>query len=187
MSKKKREPIKPSDGLSLQLTWSTSRGADTYGYNICTLRVHGERIASTCGGGYDMTGTVLGDFIQEAFQRELVAMATDHPERFAAWFDEGAKKSRHVQDEHGRSPRGSLYGATVYTRPAHPGEDNPASVVLGDNRVTRVVLDGGCGESSMRTILNALGWEWKWVGGTSRGRGDVWYTLAKLSAPVLPS
>lgn len=43
----------------LDLTWSTSKARDTYGYNITRLddSISGKRY-KTCGGGYDMIGTV---------------------------------------------------------------------------------------------------------------------------------
>lgn len=50
----------------LEFKRSTSRGRNTYGYN------NGIKVASTCGGGYDMKGTVLGDYIQQRFQAELL-------------------------------------------------------------------------------------------------------------------
>ena len=40
---------------TLKFKYTTSRGRDSYGYNICSLWVDGEKKASTCGGGYDMT------------------------------------------------------------------------------------------------------------------------------------
>ena len=63
----------PINHLSLHFIWSVSRGRDTYGYNVVTLRTgfRREKIASTCGGGYDMKGTVLADFIKFHFADEL--------------------------------------------------------------------------------------------------------------------
>ena len=57
----------------LALSWSTSRGRDTYGYNICRLdsRLRKQRYR-TCGGGYDMVGTVLGDYLENAFTPRLL-------------------------------------------------------------------------------------------------------------------
>ena len=47
----------------LEFRWTTSRARDSYGYNRCTLYAGRDKVASTCGGGYDMKGTVLGNFI----------------------------------------------------------------------------------------------------------------------------
>ena len=62
----------------LALTWSTSRGRDTYGYNIARLddTETGNRYR-TCGGGYDMTGTVFGDWLAARHQDALKALHTE--------------------------------------------------------------------------------------------------------------
>lgn len=55
----------------LRIVWGVSRGRDTYGYNTCTAYVDGNKIARCMGGGYDMTGTVLGDVMEHLFKEEL--------------------------------------------------------------------------------------------------------------------
>ena len=57
----------------LSLSWSVSKGCDTYGYNICRLddRNNGKRFRCM-GGGYDMTGTVFGEWLQHYYQPELL-------------------------------------------------------------------------------------------------------------------
>ena len=58
----------------LSLSWSTSKGRDTYGYNICRLDDRATDKRYKCmGGGYDMVGTVVADYLEEAFQDRLVA------------------------------------------------------------------------------------------------------------------
>ena len=60
----------------LALSWSVSRGRDTEGYNICRLDDRATDKRYKCmGGGYDMVGTVVGDYLQEAFQKELLSIA----------------------------------------------------------------------------------------------------------------
>ena len=77
---------------SLKLSWSVSRGRDTYGYNICRLDVqspNAERPWQTdsmryrCnGGGYDMVGTVVAEWLQTSFQDRLrVYLSTGGTER----------------------------------------------------------------------------------------------------------
>ena len=53
---------------------SVSRDQDTYGYTIYRLddRETGKRY-SCKGGGYDMLGKVFGDWLQDVYQKELVA------------------------------------------------------------------------------------------------------------------
>lgn len=57
----------------LAITWSTSRGRDTYGYNICRLDVRSTSQRYKCmGGGYDMLGTVVGQWLQGVYHRRLL-------------------------------------------------------------------------------------------------------------------
>jgi len=67
---RKTKKVKSYEAL-LQFKWTTSRGRDTYGYNISSLYVNGHKVASCNGGGYDMQGTCLGDFLSANFQDEL--------------------------------------------------------------------------------------------------------------------
>ena len=53
------------------MKWTISRGRDTYGYNICSLYVGNKKVTSCKGGGYDMKGTALGDWIAQEFQEVL--------------------------------------------------------------------------------------------------------------------
>ena len=62
--------------FNLKIRWGTSRGRDTYGYTTCSLfETQGgwanKKIASCNGGGYDMKGTVLGDWIAKRFPSRL--------------------------------------------------------------------------------------------------------------------
>ena len=59
----------------LSLSWSVSRGRETYGYNICRLEDtnKGERFR-TIGGGYDMVGTVMAEWLVKNYQTELQAL-----------------------------------------------------------------------------------------------------------------
>ena len=62
---------------TLNFKWTTSRARDSYGYNICTLKgFRGNKISSTCGGGYDMKGTVFGDMINKYFAHELKKLSS---------------------------------------------------------------------------------------------------------------
>ena len=59
----------------LSLSWSVSRGQETYGYSMCRLDSDdsGKRYR-TIGGGYDMVGTVLGDWLTAEHQDKLQAL-----------------------------------------------------------------------------------------------------------------
>lgn len=57
----------------LMLSWAVSKGSNTLGYNICRLddRNNGRRFR-TIGGGYDMVGTVFGNWLEHNYQPELL-------------------------------------------------------------------------------------------------------------------
>jgi len=55
----------------LELKWTTSRARDTYGYNVVTLRTEDGQKFRASGGGYDMTGTVFGDWLAHNYADKL--------------------------------------------------------------------------------------------------------------------
>ena len=57
---------------------SVSHGRDTYGYNICSLWINGKKCATCKGGGYDMKGKCLADWIQSNFQNELKTLHANY-------------------------------------------------------------------------------------------------------------
>ena len=108
----------------LVLSWSVSKGRDTYGYNICRLddRNNGKRYR-TMGGGYDMIGTVFGDWLETCYQEELMQIK-DQSDRFY--------NERHYLNDN--SEKGTFYGMTY-------------------NKVKDCVsLDGACGIESIIRI-----------------------------------
>lgn len=58
----------------LKIKWSVSRGQNSYGYNICSLWKNGEKVTSTNGGGYDMVGTVLANYLVANYQDRLLKL-----------------------------------------------------------------------------------------------------------------
>lgn len=136
----------------LVLSWSVSKGRDTYGYNICRLddRNNGKRYR-TIGGGYDMIGTVFGEWLQENYQEKLQAIKA---------------RSHYITDENGTgsNPRpDSLYGMRWKT----------------DNTVS---LDGACGLECMIRIAEAIGLEFERdyiKKGKRRGETIGWYVQRK--------
>lgn len=56
---------------TLEFKWTVSRGQNTYGYNICSLYVNGDKVSSCNGGGYDMEGTAFGNWVEKEFQNKL--------------------------------------------------------------------------------------------------------------------
>lgn len=58
----------------LTIKWTVSKGRNTYGYNIVTLYDTSSRKRfRTSGGGYDMVGTVFGDWLESEYQEQLLA------------------------------------------------------------------------------------------------------------------
>jgi len=112
----------------LEVKWTISRGRDTYGYNICSLWTRAGKVSSCMGGGYDMLGTALGDYIQGAYQKELQTFFIAH-------------KDSAVE-----------YGVTHHARLQLP--DYYGMTMHADGRVS---LDGGCGYQAMVRIIEALG------------------------------
>lgn len=121
----------------LTITWGTSRGSDTYGYTLCTLRENGAVKAKCNGGGYDMRGTALGNWLAAEYQARLMKIAS----RFhgIAWDGE------RYQNLSAPNEKIMLYGGTFY--------DTPRVKKLAPH----VELDGGCGFSSMQRIAEAIG------------------------------
>lgn len=61
---------------NLELRYSTSRGAETHGWTICSLynALSNKKLTSCRGGGYDMRGTVLGIWMEKTFQEQLKSL-----------------------------------------------------------------------------------------------------------------
>lgn len=115
----------------LTLSWSTSKGRDTYGYNICRLddRNMGKRY-KCMGGGYDMIGTVFGNWLQENYQVELLKIRG---------------QAAHIVSE--------KFGYI-----ANPG-NNRFHGMTHNQQTDKVSLDGACGLESMLRIAEAIGLE----------------------------
>lgn len=114
---------------TLVLTSGTSRGRDTLGYNIVRVRdTSTGRLYRCMGGGYDMVGTVVADWLQDVHQDRLQSIAD---RAYATW---GVAHPYTTHDEPGR-----LYGMTL-------------------NTTENVVhLDGACGLNSVERIAEAIG------------------------------
>ena len=64
----------------LAISWSISKGRDTYGYNICRLDSHDSGKRYRCmGGGYDMTGTVVAEWLVSEHQDKLKTLVVTDP------------------------------------------------------------------------------------------------------------
>ena len=72
-------------GRTIELKWTTSRGRDTYGYTICSLFEGSHKQTSCNGGGYDMRGTVVGNWITRTFREELLRLKPEDMPAQSHW------------------------------------------------------------------------------------------------------
>lgn len=139
----------------LSLSWSVSRGRETYGYNICRLddRERGQRF-KCMGGGYDMVGTVLAEWLCANYQEKLLAIK----ERSAYYFStEKGHESRDPEN-------GAFYGMKYH---------------VDDNKIS---IDGACGLDCVMRIAEAIGLEFNRdyiAKGRRRGETIGWYVSEK--------
>ena len=134
----------------LALSWSVSRGRDTYGYNICRLddTSTGDRF-KCMGGGYDMVGTVFGNWLAANYQAELMTLKD---RAGAVWNAAGGFKSADREDR--------LYG------------------MMYQEKDGIIILDGACGLECMIRIAEAIGLEVERdyiANGRRRGETVGWY------------
>jgi len=115
---------------TLEFRWTVSKGRDTYGYNICSLWIQGKKVASCNGGGYDMQGTVLGNWLGDNF--------TDRLKKLPCNYGSGDNTE-------------GYYGLTFHgPRPDYKSHNH---FQKGDI----ISLNGACGFSSMERIAKAIG------------------------------
>ncbi len=55
----------------LELKYTVSKAQDSYGYNVITL-IDRETKYRTCGGGYDMIGTVFAKWLWANYKDEII-------------------------------------------------------------------------------------------------------------------
>jgi hypothetical protein len=157
---------------SLVFKWTVSRARDTYGYNICTLRVDSEKVSACNGGGYDMEGTALAVWMEQEFKEELLQIKEEH---YGLTFsDPDFDAGKVIIDNETISARervGKSLGLERYQA------FHRATSKLPTEKYTVPLLDGACGMSSMERVLNAMGYRLKWVG--RKNRDYTGYTLER--------
>ena len=124
----------------LAIKWTTSRGRNTYGWNIVTLTdTNTGKRYQTNGGGYDMTGTVFGDWLADVYQDRLMKIADQAYESYTR----NAKDAETYYTRTGNDD--GFYGMSYYDSTTPDGK--------------HVSLDGATGLESMRRIAKAIGVE----------------------------
>ena len=80
--------------LELAFTYGTSRAANSYGYNLVTLKgvVGNESKYRECGGGYCMIGSAIGQFIQDQFGEALMELTDQCGDFYGFFFHNGKVK-----------------------------------------------------------------------------------------------
>ena len=137
---------------TLIFKWGTSRARDTYGYSICTLYVDGKRVAICNGGGYDMKGTCLGDYIASHFPDDLRKLKVEfygltfHDPNFKPGEQIIEGETISEREESGKSLGLERYQAF-----------HSSSSRLPTKRHTIPLIDGACGFLSVERIANAIG------------------------------
>lgn len=183
MTQHKADPKKL--GTVLTVKWGVSRGRDTYGYTLCSLYADGTKVAACNGGGYDMRGTVIGNWIARAFREELrtkidrefyglrfVDPNYDPGKATVPGTDKTVEEREQAGDSLGLE---RLQAAYAQMSP------------LPTERHTVPYLDGACGEESMLAVLRYLGYDLKRlkVGGRRSDGPDVYEVVEHV--PYDPS
>lgn len=159
---------------TLEFRWGVSRGRDSYGYTICSLWVDGRKVASCNGGGYDMKGTCLGNFIAGRFAdrlraldpvkaKELYGLTYHDPD-----YDPGKAV---VGKDCSNRTLGGPDGVTVAEAEAagqSAGLERlqafySASSPVPTERHRIPLIDGACGFRSVETIAEAIGLSLEWI------------------------
>lgn len=141
--------------MLLSFKWTVSKARDTYGYNVVTLRANGTKVAQCNGGGYDMIGTCLGDWIANSmlfrekllkFKTEFYGLTFHNPH-----YDPG-KRIIEGQTVEEREKEGKSVGLERYQSFYSASSPFPTKL----HNIPSI--NGACGFSSVEAILKELGY-----------------------------
>lgn len=127
--------ITTPEGIDLKASfkWTTSRARDTHGYNICSLIINNQKVSSCKGGGYDMEGTALADWLVEQ--------------------EKGIANLKQLTANYGSNDNGTgFYGLWFW-------DTRQGKRVKKWSPGCSVGLDGGCGINSIKRIAIKLGYQ----------------------------
>lgn len=116
----------------LTFKWSP-RGYKGNAGLYCRLYVNGLLVGSAGGGGYDMKGTCIGQWLDKQFTEELIYLAKK--EMYEA----------HKVKDYYNARGGGIYGLIVSR--------------VSEEEKPQIYCDGACGIRSMFEIVGALGYE----------------------------
>ena len=152
----------PPRTVLLNFKWTTSRGATTDGWNICSCYADGVKVNSNCGGNYDMKGTALADYINDNYQDRLLKISHRAHSRYTINVNAQHQYRRLQALSNKPIKRGKLwlvgkktfYGMTSYK-------------YMGEKKAFKVLLDGACGFGTIQDICNYIGLSLKYCGDTN--------------------
>lgn len=176
MSKRLSENARRHIGETLTIRWGVSRGRNSYGYTTCSLRNHhGKRVAACNGGGYDLHGTVIGEWIARTFPKDLRKLSV--PFTGLSWHDPSFNPGKAITADASKTVEeaeaaGESLGLDRYQAFYAASSDVPTK------QHTVPLINGGCGLSSMMRILRAIGLDLHEAASTSKL--DV-YTITKAN------
>lgn len=152
---------------TLEFKWTVSRGRDSYGYNICSLYVDGRKVSSCNGGGYDMQGTCLGDFIARKYADRLNKLKINK----TAKYKDGHLYGLSYHDPNYDPGKATIEGETIEEREKagkslgleRYQEFYSASSKVPTKRHVVPSIDGACGISSVQRIIEAIDLQLEYV------------------------
>lgn len=162
------------EAYNLEFKWTVSRGRDTYGYNICTLYVGGRKVSACNGGGYDMQGTSLGEWLAVAFKDDLLKLKKEF--YGLTFHDPNYDPGKHtIQGEtvEQREKDGKSIGLERYQ--AFYAESSK----LPTEKHIIPQIDGACGMSSVEAIARAIGFSFQYV--QTRSKSNSVYIMTRSS------
>jgi len=144
LSKKQRESWLDENWQYGVLTFSYSGGVRGNIAKVIDKRGDIIKGVRCTGGGYDMTGTCLGQFIEQNFPEQIKRLDSRHFYGLMHW-NTKTKKRQYRSSEN-----------------------------------TQTGLDGACGMSSMRNILEKIGFKLEYINET-RGKVDTTTYILKVA------
>ena len=154
---------------TLKFKWTVSKAKDSYGYNICSLWIDGEKVSSCNGGGYDMKGVALANWMEKEFKAELLKLTREfYGLSFHVPDYDPGKAVINGQTVEEREKEGKTIGLERYQ------SFYSASSKIPTKRHTIPLLDGGCGFSCIENILTAIGYKLRYIDET---RNSTTYLL----------
>lgn len=133
---------------ALKFKWTISKVENTYGYNICSLWVDDKKVSSCNGDGYDMEGTVLGNYIAYAFADKLMKLTEPCQFGNLTYHNPNWKPTQDTLD---KEQAGESFGLERYQDFYKQSSKVPTEVH------TIPMIDGTCGFSTVTQLMEKIG------------------------------